>query len=131
MIKITVKQLVEAATSGALGRYLALEKPVSVSWKNRKQIPACNEEVKLYQEKQLALAEKYGTKDPEKPNVFKFDPELPPGQQGPQLKAFNAAMEELLAQAVDTIPGEPVSVSLLGGKLAETDLLLLEPFLTD
>jgi hypothetical protein len=133
MIKITVKQLIEASTSGALGRYLALEKPMTIAWKNRKQVSACNEEMKLYQEKQLALAEKYGTKDPEKPNVYLFDvgAELAPGEGGPQQKAFSAAMEELLAQPVDTIPGDPVSVQVLGGKLSETDLFYLEPFLTD
>jgi len=133
MIKITVKQLIEVANSGALRRYLALEKPVSVAWKNRKQVVACDEEIKLYSEKQLALAQKFGTQDPANSNAYLFDVgvELSPGEIGPQRKAFAAAMEELVAQQVDTIPGELVSVALLSGKLAETDLCLLEPFLTD
>ena len=133
MLKLTVRQLVDASNAGALGRYLHLEKPMTISWKNRKQIAACDEELKLFQEKQLALAEKHGTKDPEKPNTFKFDvgTELKPEEIGPQRKAFIAAMEELLNQPVDTIPGEPVSVQVLGGKLSEADMLLLEPFLTD
>jgi hypothetical protein len=133
MLKLTVRQLVEASNSGALDRYLRLEKPMTVAWKNRNQVAACDKELKLFGEKQLALAEKHGTKDPEKPNVFVFDvgAELKPGEIGPQRKAFSEAMEELLGQPVDTIPGEQVSVQVLSGKLAETDLLLLEPFITD
>jgi hypothetical protein len=133
MLKLTVRQLVDASNSGALRRYLTLEKPMTVAWKNRKQISACDEELKLFQERQLALAEKYGTKDPEKPNVFTFDlgVELKPGENGPQRAAFNDAFNELLNQPVDTIPGDPVSVSALDGKLSEADMMLLEPFLTD
>ena len=133
MLKLTVRQLVDASNSGALRRYLNLEKPMTIAWKNRKQIAACDEELKLFGEKQVALAEKHGTKDPEKPNVFVFDVgvELKPGEIGPGRKAFTAAMEELLAQPVDTIPGDPVSVQILGGKLSESDLVFLEPFLTD
>jgi hypothetical protein len=133
MIAITVKQLIEASSCGALGRYLALDKPIGVAWKNRGQIAACNAEVKLYQEKQVELATKHGTKDVENPNIFRFDVglELKPGESGPAQKAFTEAMNELLAQPIDTIPGEPVSVQLLGGRLSETDLVTLEPFLTD
>ena len=133
MLKLTVRQLIDVSNSGALRRYLALEKPMTIAWKNRSQIAACDKELKLFQEKQRDLAEKYGVKDPEKPNVFVFDVgvELKPGEIGPQRKAFSEAMEELLNQPVDTIPGEPVSVQVLDSKLSESDLVFLEPFLTD
>jgi hypothetical protein len=133
MITITVKQLIEASSCGALGRYLSLDKPIGVAWQNRGQVGACNAEVKLYQEKQVELATKHGVKDTENPNLFRFDVgmELKPGESGPAQKAFTAAMTELLAQPVDTIPGKPVSVQHLNGRLSEADLLTLEPFLTD
>lgn len=142
MIKLTVKQLLDAAgngANGALNRYFTLEKPVAVAWKNRKQLEACNAEIKLFHERRIALCEKYGKKNP-KTNNYEFDvpetestesPPPPPATPGPQRKLFDLAMEELNAQAVDTIPGEPVSVSTLTGVLSEADGLLLEPFLTD
>lgn len=134
MIKLTVKQLVEASTSGALRRYLSIKKPIELAWKNRKQIATCDEELVLYTEKQKALAQEFGTPDKDNPNMFKFDVDanLAPGEIGPQGKAFNEAFQALLAQTIDTIPGEPVPVSLVKNELvSEADLYLLEPFLTD
>ena len=45
-VTVTTKELVDAATSGALARYFALEKPVTVAWKNRKQVETCEREFK-------------------------------------------------------------------------------------
>lgn len=153
MIKITVKKLVEAAESQALARYFSLEKPISIAWKNRKQVSACNEELKLYHERRIALCDKYGKRN-EQTNTYEFDLEpvvsesatsesaTPASttpdpvtlksiiQSGPQKKAFDLAMQELWEQTI-SLPGEPISVAVLTGNLSEVDGERLEPFLTD
>jgi len=134
-IKITVKQLAAAAQSGALARFFALDRPVQTAWKNRKQGTVVDEELKLYNEKLLALCKKYGTQRPENPNVYEFDvgnAEVKPGEAGPQKKLFEAEREALESQVVDTIPGDPVRVSEISGSLKVTDCELLEnTFLID
>lgn len=127
MIKLTVKQLVDAATGNqagsALSRFFALEKPVAVAWRNRSQIKACTEEMKLYEERRIALCEKHGKKD-EKTGNYRFE--------GEGLKDFTAALEELNKQPVE-IPGEPIKISelALGSRLSESDAHLIEMFLAD
>ena len=127
MIKLTVKQLVDAATGNqsgsALSRFFALDKPVSVAWRNRGQIKACTEEMKLYEERRIALCDKHGTKDETNGN-YKFE--------GDSLNAFRSELEELGKQIVD-IPGEPIKLSELGtgSRLSESDANLIEMFLTD
>jgi heterodisulfide reductase subunit B len=133
MIKLTVKQLVDAATSrvtdpyqtgSVLSRFFALEKPVAVAWRNRGQIKACTEEMKLYEERRLALCEKYGKKIEKTGNYMFEDPE--------NAKKFAAELEELGKQPVE-IPGEPIKLSELGtgSRLSESDASLIEMFLTD
>lgn len=125
-VTLTVKQLVDAAASGALARYFSIEKPVTVSWKNRKQVAACEEEHKRCDALRVELCKKHGRLD-EKTKNYVFVGE---GLAADAPFLFNADMTSLLAQEVQ-LPGEPVSVSLLAGKLTERDLFFLEPFLTD
>jgi len=153
MIKLTVKQLIDATTrkiplagtiqdgmvqnGSAIDRLYALEKPIHVAWANRKQAAACNEELKHYHEKRLALCEKHGTKN-EKLNIYEFDgcnSEFSAKSPGPQKKAFDAALVELWNQEIE-LPGRPIKISELSssdltGSLSEFDCQLLEPFLED
>jgi len=132
MIKLTVKQLLDASTTNlknpgagsALSRFFALDKPVAVAWKNRGQIKACTEEMRLYEERRVALCEQFGSKD-EGTGQFKFDDD--------GAKKFAEAIQELWKQDLDTIPGEPVKIESLGdgNRLSESDLELLGAFLTD
>jgi hypothetical protein len=134
-ITITVKQLALAVQSGALARFFAIDRPLQVAWKNRKQVSACETEYKLYQEKLTTLCERYGTKHPTNPNVYEFDkddPTVVPGEEGPKKKLFNAEREILEEQIVDGIPGDPVKVSEASGFLKITDCEILEnTFLID
>ena len=134
-ITITVKNLTLAAQSGALARFFALDRPIQVAWKNRKQVSSTTEELKLYNEKLKALCEKYGTVDPTNPDVYRFDVDdksVPAGTDGPNKKLFIIARDELEAQVIDTIPGEPVKVSETVGSLKLADCELLEgSFLID
>ena len=153
MIKLTVKQLLDATArkvplngsledgmvknGSALDRLYALDKPIHVAWANRKQAAACNEELKHYHEKRLALCEKFGVKN-ETLNVFEFDgcnSEFSAKSPGPQKLAFDAALIELWNQEIE-LPGRPIKIfeladSELTGSLSEFDCQLLEPFLAD
>ena len=132
MIKLTVKQLLDASSTNpkkpeegsALSRFFALGKPVAVAWKNRGQIKACTEEMKLYEERRVALCSQFGAKD-EGTGQFKFDDE--------GAKKFADALQELWKQDLDTIPGDPVKIGSLDQKnqLSESDIELLGAFLTD
>ena len=127
-ITITVKNLALAAQSGALARFFALDRPVQVAWKNRKQVSSTTEELKLYSEKLKALCEKYGTVSPTNPDVYHFDvdnKDVPAGTDGPNKKLFEAERAELEDQVVDTIPGDPVKITEISGglKLADCELL--------
>jgi hypothetical protein len=126
MISITVKNLLDAASSGALNHFFAIDKPVAVAWKNRRQIAACNEELKLYEERRLALCKKYGTMNDEM-SKYVFTEE--------NKRSFTTALNELFTQVVE-IPGDPVKVSDLSApksptRLSDNDLAQLEPFLID
>jgi hypothetical protein len=125
-IKITVKQLIDAATSGALGRYFALEKPIAATWKNRKQVEACNTELKAYDEKRIELCKKHGRLAEN--NIYLFTGD---GLDEKAQANFDAEILELWKQDVDSIPGEPVKIQTITGSLKETDAVLLEPFLTE
>lgn len=125
-VTVTTKELVDAATSGALARYFALEKPVTVAWKNRKQVETCEREFKRCNELRIEICKKHGRLD-EKTNTYLFVGE---GLAEDAQAAFDAELALLWKQTVD-IPGEPVSVSSLKGPLGERDAALLEPFLTD
>ena len=122
MIKLTVKQLVEATQSGALGRFLTLDKPIKVAWANRKQGPAATDELKLYDERRTALLKQHGTLSEGAKEYTFADGE---GEK------FQSAHAELIAQTVE-LPGEPVKLADLGaGRLSEIDLSVLEAFLTE
>jgi len=123
MIRITVRQLRDCVATGAIQRFFAVDKPVRVTFANRKLGKAIDAEVKAYDEQRIALLRQYGTlSDGEKDFVF---------AEGKRAE-FDRAFEELLSQAVDDLPGEPVKFSDLGdGRLSEADLALLEPFLTE
>jgi hypothetical protein len=126
MIKLTVKQLIDAASSGALGRYFTLEKPVAVTWKNRKQVEACNAELKAYDEKRIELCKKHGRLAENNTYVFTGEGLDPRAQAN-----FDAEIQELWKQDVDSIPGDPVKIYSLKGSLTEVDASLLEPFLME
>jgi hypothetical protein len=122
MIKLTVQQLVEAVQSGALGRLLALDKPIKVAWANRKQGTAATEELKSYDERRMALLKAHGTLAEGATQYTFADGEA---------DKFQAGHAELIAQTVE-LPGEPVKLADLGaGRLSEMDLSLLEAFLTE
>jgi len=143
MIKITVKQLLDVATSGALARYFTLEKPIKVSWKNRQQVAVCEEEInKHYNDRRIELCKKHGRLNP-KTNEYVFTAEglsedikadfedLAKDAQ----KNFEDDLAKLWAEEIE-LPGEQVSVSVLKGTSKnplpnEADMRLLEPFLTD
>jgi len=134
-ITITVKQLALVIQSGALARFFALDRPLQVAWKNRKQVSTCEAEYKLYQEKLQALCDKYGTKHPQNPNVYEFDvgnEDVKPGEMGPQKKLFEQERATLEEQPITDIPGDPVKVSEASGTLKIIDCELLEgTFLID
>jgi hypothetical protein len=134
-IQITVKKLVIANESGALTRFFALDRPIQMAWKNRKQLAACNEELQFYSDKLKELCEKYGTVSVSNPNAYVFDVDnksVAPGTEGPQKKLFEIARAELEAQVVSTIPGDPVKVSETVGTLKVSDCEILEgTFLVD
>ena len=122
MIKLTVKQLVEAVQSGALGRLLALDKPIKVAWANRKQGTSANDEIKAYDERRMVILKQHGTLA-EGAKEYTF-------AEG-EAEKFAAAHMELIQQTVE-LPGEPVKLADLGaGRLSEIDLSALEPFLTE
>ena len=134
-ITITVKQLALATQSGALARFFALDRPLQVAWKNRKQVTVCETEHKLYQERLQALCEKYGAKHPENPNVYEFDVgnlDVKPGESGPQKKLFEVERAKLEEQVIDDVPGDPVKVSETAGSLKLIDCQILDgSFLVD
>ena len=122
MIKLTVKQLIESVQSGALGRLLALNKPIKVAWANRKLGTSANDEIKAYDERRKVLLEQHGTLV-EGAQEYTF-------ADGEGAK-FQTAHLELIQQTVE-LPGEPVKLADLGaGRLSEIDLSVLEPFLTE
>ena len=134
-ITITVKKLVAASQSGALARYFDLDRPIQVAWKNRKQFATCTEELKLYNERLVELCKKYGTQNPKNASAYDFDlgnPDVKPGEPGPQKKLFNAEFEKLEAMVLEDIPGDPVKVSETQGTLKVSDCELLDgSFLVD
>lgn len=155
MIKLTVKQLIDVTTrkvpmigslqdnlvqnGSAIDRLYALEKPIHVAWANRKQAAACNEELKHYHEKRLALCEKFGVKNDEL-GVYEFDgqnSESTAKSPGSQKLAFDAALIDLWNQEIE-LPGRPIKISEIAespaeltGSLSEFDCQMLEPFLAD
>lgn len=135
MISITVKKLVELAETQVLTKFYNLDKPVNVAWKNRHQPKVCNEALKDYTDKRLALCEQYGKKDPASNNYFfDVDDDLKPlpgvPVPGPQRRAFDEALAELKEQTVE-LPGDPVKVTALKGSLTDIECEMLEPFITD
>jgi hypothetical protein len=122
MIKLTVRELLEVTQTGAFGRFLAIPKPVAVSWANRKAGSSADAELKAFDERKQALLKEYGATLPDGAREYAF----PEGAK----EKFIPAMDELLAQAVD-IEAQPVKVSDLRGDLSEADLSRLEKFVTD
>jgi hypothetical protein len=122
MIALTVKQLIESVQSGALGRLLALDKPIKVAWTNRKLGTSANDEIKAYDERRMVILKQHGTLA-EGAKEYTF-------AEG-EAEKFGAAHLELIQQTVE-LPGEPVKLADLGtGRLSELDLSVLEPFLTE
>jgi endonuclease V-like protein UPF0215 family len=126
-IKITLKRLIDAGTTGALTRYFALDKPVAVAWKNRAQLAACEEAInKHYNDARIALCKKHGRLDAET-NQYLFEGE---GVDAAAKENFEKDLLVLWAEEVE-IPGEPVKVSTIAGSIKESDLQILESFLVD
>ena len=122
MIKVTLKQLVEAAQSGAYQRFTAIRKTITAGHKNRKMPAAVQEELKHFDEARKALVEKCGGVLSEDKTHYDF------AEKGEE---FAKGFEELLAQTVE-LPGEAIKLAdLLDGGLLETDYTLLEPWLQE
>ena len=130
MIKVTLKQLVEAATHtpgtdppmGAYQRFTAIRKTITAGHKNRKMPAAVQEELKHFDEARKALVEKCGGVLSEDKTHYDF------AEKGEE---FAKGFEELLAQTVE-LPGEAIKLAdLLDGGLLEADYALLEPWLTE
>jgi NAD-specific glutamate dehydrogenase len=120
MIKVTLKQLVEAAQSGAYQRFTAIRKTITAGHKNRKVPAAVQEELKHFDEARKALVEKCGGVLSEDKTHYDF------AEKGEE---FAKGFEELLAQTVE-LPGEPIKLAdLLDGGLLEADYAMLEPWL--
>ena len=122
MIKVTLKQLVEAAQSGAYQRFTAIRKTITAGHKNRKVPAAVQEELKHFDEARKALVEKCGGVLSEDKTRYDF---------GDKSEEFAKGFEELLAQTVE-LPGEAIKLAdLLDGGLLEADYALLEPWLME
>jgi len=123
-MKVTVRQLVQAAGSGALARLLSIPKSIGAGYKNRKLPAACEEEVRLYEKARVDLIKKHGGEIPY-PGAESYA--FPGGGQ----EAFERDIVELLDQTVE-LPGEPLKLSdLLAGGLLESDYGALGPFLIE
>lgn len=121
MIKLTVRELLEATQTGAFGRFLAVPKPVSVSWANRKAGTSADAELKAFDERKQALLKEHGATLPDGAREYVF----PDGAK----EKYILAMDELLAQTVE-VDASAVKVSDLRGDLSEADLSGLEKFVT-
>jgi hypothetical protein len=122
MIKVTLKQLVEAAQSGAYARFAAIRKTITAGHKNRKVPAAVQEELKHFEEARKGLIEKCEGKLTEDGKQYTFN-----GKAEEFVKGF----EELVAQTVE-LPGDAIKLpDLLDGGLLEADYALLEPWLTE
>jgi NAD-specific glutamate dehydrogenase len=122
MIKVTVKQLVEATQSGAYARFASIRKTITAGHKNRKMPTAVQEELKHFETARKALIEKCEGVMSEDKTRYEF------AEKG---EDFAKGFEELLAQTVE-LPGEAIKLAdLLDGGLLEGDYNLLEPFLTE
>ena len=132
MIKVTLKQLVEAAQSGAYQRFTAIRKTITAGHKNRKVPAAVQEELKHFDEARKALVEKCGGVLSEDKTRYDFDEAKPEGEGGlSKAEEFAKGFEELLAQTVE-LPGEAIKLAdLLDGGLLEADYALLEPWLME
>jgi NAD-specific glutamate dehydrogenase len=120
MIKVTLKQLVEAAQSGAYGRFAAIRKTITAGHKNRKMPVAVQEELKQFDESRQKLITQCDGVLAEDKTSYTFNGKA---------EEFAKGFEELLAQSVD-LPGEPTKLAdLLDGGLCEGDYALLEPWL--
>lgn len=122
-IKLTYRQLLEAANSGALQRFFGLRKTIGAAHRNRKLPAAIDEELKAFEAQRKALIETHSGALPEGATNYVF----PDGE----LAAFERDFAELQVQELE-LPGEPVKVGeLLDGGLLETDFARLDPFLVD
>ena len=122
MIKVTLKQLVESAQSGAYARFAAIRKTITAGHKNRKVPAAVQEELKHFDEARKALVEKCGGVLSEDKSRYEF---------AEKAEEFAKGVEELLAQTVE-LPGEAIKLAdLLDGGLLEADYEPLVPFLTE
>lgn len=118
MLQLTVRELLEATQTGALGRLLSLPKPVPVAWANRKAAQSADNELRLFNERKSALVKECGGELPDGAREYEF-----PSKEA---KArYVSAMDELLAQSVD-IDAVKLQLSDLRGDLSESDLVRLE-----
>lgn len=122
MIQITVRELVEVARSGAFGRFLAMPKPVAVSWANRKAGSSADAELRAFDERKQSLLKEHGATVTDGAREYSF----PDGERD----KYVAKMDELLAQAVE-INATPVKLSDLRGDLSESDVIMLEKFIAE
>lgn len=122
MIQLTVEELLESTQTGAFARFLAVPKPVAISWANRRAGKSADAELTAFSEGQDALIKEHGGTLPDGANEYVF----PEGEK----EKFLAAKAKLLSQVVD-IDAVPVKVADLRGNLSELDLARLEKFITE
>ena len=121
MIKVTVKQLVDAAQSGAYGRFANIRKTITAGHKNRKMPMAVLEELKHFETARAKIIEECEGKLSKDKTRYEF---------GEKAAEFTQKFDELMAQPVDDLPGDAIKLAdLLDGGLLESDYALLEPFL--
>jgi hypothetical protein len=142
-MKITLQQLLNVLNTkrserdpGVLARYFACPKSVTISWTNRKQPDAVNEEAKRYHAANMELIKKFEGKLLEHPSTKATGQSIYTFADG-KVEEFGKALEELLAQEIE-LPGKPAKITDLDAKsiselFSEPDLMLLEKsgFLTE
>lgn len=125
MIKVTLKELVTIAQSGAYARFKSIRKTIPAGHINRKVPAAVQEELKQFDEARNKLVKQFGgvlSEESEGKSTYVF---------GEKFDDFVKEFEELLSQTVE-LPGEAINrADLLDGGLIEEDHDLLTPFLAE
>jgi hypothetical protein len=120
-MKVTLRQPVEA--QGALIKLLTNELPIKASFVLKSLVKQTASEYATYELERVTLIKKHGTPNPDKPDVFDFEPA--------KLEAFKTDMDTLLDIEID-MKYEPISVELLGDdvKMTAVEMAALDAFLT-
>ena len=125
MIKLTIQQLLNAASSGAAGRFFACNLTIMAWRANRKTAKAFDEELKIFQAKRDEIMAKHeAVVDAKLPSQLQF-----PDKE--KAATFAAEWGELMALEIE-VPGEPLKmVDIVDGQLAQADDENLAPFFVD